>query len=58
MADLLRALGADPSQVLPSGKWPPNVYDWVLMLQYDSKGKLTTQQQIQQPNLLNASSAL
>ena len=57
MADLLTALGADPSELLPSGKWPSDIYDWVLMLKYNSQGKLSAQQQIQQPDLLNAISA-
>ena len=37
---LLRALGADPDWLLPKGKWPPDVYDWVIQLQYDGRGYL------------------
>jgi hypothetical protein len=38
--DLLRALGADPDKLLPDGKWPPDVFNWVLELRYDHYGKL------------------
>ena len=37
---LLRALGADPDWLLPKGKWPAAVYDWVIQLQYDGRGYL------------------
>src|SRR5438034_1940503 len=33
--DLLRALGAKPEELLPRGKWPNAVYDWVLLLSFD-----------------------
>jgi hypothetical protein len=49
---LLTALAADPNQLLPSGKWPTEVYDWVILLQYDASGRLTIQQRIQQPDPL------
>ena len=32
--DLLRALGADPNEVLPSGRWPNKVFDWVIQLRF------------------------
>jgi hypothetical protein len=38
--DLLRALGATPEDLLPRGKWPGAVYDWVLLLSYDQNGRL------------------
>ena len=38
--DLLRALGAAPEKLLPDGKWPANVFDWVIQLRYDSEGRL------------------
>jgi hypothetical protein len=38
--DLLRALGAKPEDLLPRGKWPGSVYDWVLLLSYDADGHL------------------
>jgi len=38
--DLLRALGAAPETLLPNGKWPRDVYDWVIMLSFDENGRL------------------
>jgi hypothetical protein len=37
---LLRALGAQPEDLLPRGKWPNSVYDWVILLSYDQDGRL------------------
>ncbi len=37
---LLKALGAKPKSLLPDGKWPDPVFDWVLMLSYDQDGAL------------------
>lgn len=37
---LLRDLGANPESVLPYGKWPGSVYDWVILLSYDQDGRL------------------
>jgi hypothetical protein len=37
---LLRALGAKPEDLLPRGKWPGPVYDWVILLRYDQAGRL------------------
>jgi broad specificity phosphatase PhoE len=38
--ELLRALGADPRQVIPKGNWPDDVFDWLIQLRYDSDGHL------------------
>ena len=38
--DLLRALGASPEDLLPRGKWPGSVYDWVILLSFDQDGRL------------------
>src|SRR6266478_6357178 len=38
--DLLHALGAKPEDLLPRGKWPNPVYDWVILLSYDTEGRL------------------
>jgi hypothetical protein len=38
--NLLRALGAKPKKLLPHGKWPDSVFDWVLLLGYDQDGHL------------------
>jgi broad specificity phosphatase PhoE len=37
---LLRALGAEPEKLLPNGKWPKDVYDWVILLSFDENGRL------------------
>ena len=37
---LLRALGAKPEDLLPGGKWPNRVFDWVILLSYDQNGHL------------------
>ena len=37
---LLRALGADPDQVIPNRKWPDDVFGWLIQLRYDSDGRL------------------
>jgi len=38
---LLRALGAAPETLLPNGRWPKTVYDWVIMASFDENGRLT-----------------
>jgi hypothetical protein len=37
---LLSALGANPASLLPVGKWPGHVYNWVILLSYDQEGHL------------------
>jgi broad specificity phosphatase PhoE len=37
---LLRALGAAPETLLPNGKWPKTVYDWVIMASFDENCRL------------------
>src|SRR5262245_3876718 len=37
---VLRALGAAPETLLPNGKWPRDVYDWVIMVSFDENGHL------------------
>jgi broad specificity phosphatase PhoE len=37
---LLRALGAAPETLLPNGKWPKTVYDWVIMVSFDENGRV------------------
>jgi hypothetical protein len=34
----IRALGANPEDFLPHGKWPGSVYDWVILLSFDQNG--------------------
>jgi hypothetical protein len=38
--NLLRALGAEPENLLPRGKWPDSVYDWVIVLTFDQDGHI------------------
>jgi hypothetical protein len=40
MPALLRALGAKPEDLLPGGKWPNRVFDWVILLSFDQNGRL------------------
>ena len=37
---LLRALGASPETLLPNGKWPKTVYNWVIMASFDENGRV------------------
>lgn len=37
---LLQALGADPGKLLPGGKWPDAVFNWVMQLRYDANGQM------------------
>ncbi len=38
--NLIRALGGDPDELLPNGKWPGSQYGWVVQLHYDKQGLL------------------
>jgi len=42
---LLEAFGASKT-LIPNGKWPDDVYDWVVILSFDANGKLTSQRLI------------
>src|SRR5262249_4203455 len=37
---VLRALGAAPETLLPNGKWPRDVYDWVIVVSFDESGRV------------------
>jgi hypothetical protein len=43
---LVNALGADSKALFQKGKWPDEVYDWVIQLRYDSNGHLVEAKQI------------
>ena len=43
---LLRSLGADPKTLLPNGRWPGHVYDWLIELLYDENGRLLESKRI------------
>ena len=38
--NLITGLGADPGKILPNGKWPDNVFGWLIELRYDDTGRL------------------
>jgi hypothetical protein len=40
ISNLVRALGADPDQLIPGGKWPGDQYGWVLQLSFDQDAHL------------------
>ena len=37
---VLRALGVAPETLVPGGKWPKDVFDWVIMVSFDENGRL------------------
>jgi hypothetical protein len=39
---LLTAFGASPEKLLPNGKWPDDVFDWVIMLDMGADGQLSS----------------
>ena len=43
---LAQALGADPAKLLPNGRWPDDVFCWVLQLRYDATGQLSDARRI------------
>ncbi|WP_244661807.1 flagellar basal body-associated protein FliL [Mesorhizobium huakuii] len=40
LAKLIKAFGADPKTLLPNGKWPDDVFNWVVVLRFDHTGQL------------------
>jgi hypothetical protein len=43
---IIRALGADPKQLLPNGRWPDDVFGWLILLRYDENGNLVESKRI------------
>jgi len=43
---LLRALGADPRTLLPNGKWPDDIFGWLIQLRYDQNSHLVESKRI------------
>ncbi|HVJ35663.1 MAG TPA: flagellar basal body-associated protein FliL [Terriglobia bacterium] len=41
---MLAAFGADPRTLLPAGKWPEDIYDWLFILPFDAQGQLLAAQ--------------
>jgi hypothetical protein len=54
LSKLLERLGANPSDMLPEGRWPEDVYDWVVVLRYDHDGELmpASSRLVQEPALV------
>lgn len=46
---LLEGLGADPKKLIPTPKWPNEVFDWVIELKFDKDAKLVMAQRIVEP---------
>jgi len=40
LGKLIKAFGADPKALLPNGKWPGDVFNWVVVLRFDHAGQL------------------
>ena len=40
LGKLIKAFGADPQALLPNGKWPGDVFNWVVVLRFDQAGHL------------------
>lgn len=38
--EVLDGLGADPKKLLPHGKWPDDMFSWLVELRYDADGRL------------------
>jgi len=38
--NLIQALGGEPAKLLPGGKWPDDVFCWMIELRYDQDGHL------------------
>jgi hypothetical protein len=52
---LLANFGASPAKILPNGRWPDDVYDWVIVLAFDGKGHLVSQQLVHEHLDISAS---
>ena len=50
--DLLREFGVKPRRLLPDGEWPDPVFDWVIQLRFDSKGRLIPTETVRIPEHL------
>jgi len=42
--EVLAGLGANPEALLPGGKWPEEVFGWLVELRYDDQGRLQAAQ--------------
>lgn len=46
---LIDELGGDAARLLPGGKWPPMVYDWVVVLRYGDAGRVRSASVVTEP---------
>lgn len=45
---LLTAFGASPKELLPNGKWPDDTYDWVIVLNFNGRGQLSSERLVRE----------
>jgi hypothetical protein len=52
---LLASLGLDPASILPGGRWPADVFNWLVMLRFDRNGKVMPShcRLVREPNSMN-----
>lgn len=46
--EVLTGLGANPEALLPGGKWPEDIFGWLLELRYDDQGRLQAAERVQE----------
>jgi hypothetical protein len=46
--ELITALGGNPDTLFPEGKWPGEVFDWVVLLKTDGAGKVIVEKLIKE----------
>jgi len=44
--EVLAGLGANPEYLLPNGKWPEDVFGWLIELRFDDQGRLQSAQRV------------
>ena len=55
---LLKAFGGDPTALMGQEKWPDEVFDWLIVLRFDDKGRLIPSRSLKvQEHLLPGDSA-
>jgi hypothetical protein len=55
---LVHALGGNPDQLIPGGKWPEQVFGWVIQLRYNGDGKLIKAERIEENLMPDDSDAI
>lgn len=49
MPTLLANLGVEVAPLIPGGKWPGAVFDWVIVLKFDAQGRVVDARRIVEP---------